>query len=164
MGGYFDRGASAGGHDDGYFSRPDVTGPEGVGSATGGPGGVVREDLEVDPEHPNMVRATPHERSDRVDVDETGGSTSTQRVEGTYPAIIEGSDSERTGTSWGLPPVERALTVETPQGKMAEGDEPGEAAPNRNTADRLAQEQRREIGSWSTIDNDAGAGSSTGNS
>src|SRR5437763_11528133 len=100
MSGYFDRGASAGGHDHGYFNRDDITGPEGVGvGATGGPGPVADENLEVDPENPNIVRAIP--REDKARIDETAGTGSPARVEGSYPDIVEGSDSERTGTSWG---------------------------------------------------------------
>src|SRR5438105_8002 len=147
MSGYYDRGASAGGHDQGYFNRDDVTGPEGVGSATGGPGGVadenfvphgVGDNLQQDPENPNIVKAVPQTESQRLD--ETAGTNSPARVEGTYPDIIEGSDSERTGTSWGVLGIEDAPTVSTPRGEMPEGEGPGEAGPNRNTGNRLARD------------------------
>lgn len=116
MGDYFNRGASAGGHDEGYFNRPDVTGPAGVGSATGGPGGVAEDDLdqgpdntviERDKDNPNIVRAVPAPNSP------SAGQTSPGEITGTYPAIVEGSDSETTGTSWGLPPEEEADEGET---------------------------------------------------
>src|SRR5437762_9305114 len=109
MSGYFDRGASAGGHDKGYFNREDVTGPEGVGvGARGGPGPVSNENLEVDPENPNIVRAKPEQDIEKLD--ETAGTTGEPRAGGSYPDIIEGSDSERTGTSWGLLGVEDEST------------------------------------------------------
>ena len=163
MSGYFDKGPSAGGHDHGYFNRDDITGPEGVGvGATGGPGPVADEDLEVDPENPNIVRAVPHEGEPRLD--ETAGTNSPARVEGSYPDIIEGSDSERTGTSWGLLGVEDAPTVSTPQGELPEGEDKGDAAPNRNLGERLSRDELRDVGSWSTIEDHSSPGSPTGNS
>jgi hypothetical protein len=163
MSGYFDRGASVGGHDHGYFDHDDITGPAGVGvGATGGPGPVASENLEVDPENPNIVRAV----STRGEgpLDETAGTTSPERVEGTYPDIIEGSDSVRTGTSWGLPGVEDAPAVSAPGGNLPEGEGRGEAAPNRNTGDRLSRDELDNVGSWSTIEDRSSPGSPTGNS
>ncbi len=167
MSGYFDRGASAGGQDEGYFNRQDVTGPDGVGSATGGPGGVAHENLGVthdnlvvDDENPNIVRAVPPQQDPALD--ETAGVTSSERVGGTYPYIIEGSDSLQTGTSWGVPAYEDASVVETPRGEMPEGSEPGEAAPNRNTARNPSKAEIQDVGSWSTIDTDDTAGSPSG--
>src|SRR4051812_1544525 len=110
MSGYFDRGASAGGHDQGYFDREDVTGPSGVGSAMGGPGGVADvnagsteqtsiapEGIEFDEQNPNIARAVP--AKDGVKLDETAGTGAPVRTDEPYQQIIEGSDSERTGTS-----------------------------------------------------------------
>lgn len=153
MSGYFDRGASAGGSDEGYFNREDITGPAGVGSATGGPGGVVDDDLEVDPNNPNIVRATPHTRGARLD--ETAGTTSPARIEGTYPAIIEGSDSERTGTSWGIPAIEDPNAPDSQGGLQAAREDVDEASDP-------TKEQLKDIGSWSTIHNNDTAGEPTG--
>lgn len=152
MSGYFDRGATAGGSDEGYFNREDITGPAGVGSATGGPGGVADDDLEVDPDNPNIVRAIPRAREARLD--ETAGTTSTQRIEGTYPDIIEGSDSERTGTSWGLPAIE-----ETPHAQAKAGDD---RPPDSNAAVDPTKDELRNVGSWSTIHTDDTAGEPSG--
>src|SRR6187551_996953 len=101
MSGYFDRGASAGGHDEGYFDREDVTGPSGVGSATGGPGGVADvnagaaphhavspEGIEFDEQNPNIARAVPV--TDGVKLDETAGTGSPIRTDESYGQIIEG--------------------------------------------------------------------------
>lgn len=158
MSGYFDRGASAGGQDEGYFNRQDITGDSGVGSDLGGPGGVAHENLEVDSENPNVVRAIP---SERTATDETAGNTSPAARDDEYDDIIEGSDSERTGTSWGLPGRE-AGEVETPAGALQEGEGEGEAHPNRNTAGRLMRDDLDNVGSWSTIDKADSAGSPSG--
>jgi len=160
MAGYFDRGASAGGHDEGYQNRDNITGPEGAGSAIGGPGGLAREDwdLEVDPDNPNIVRAVPGKHD--LELDETAGSTSTARTEASNPNIIEGSDSARTGTSTGIPGVEDATTVESPRGATAEG----EAHPNRNTGRRPTREELDDVGAWSTMGTSGSPGSPTGNS
>lgn len=124
MSGYFERGAGVGGHDHGYFNRDDISGGAGAGvRAAGGRGSIANENLEVDPENPNSVRAIPKTEEGRID--ETAGTNSPDRVEGTYPAIVEGSDSERTGTSWGLPGVENASTGGMSRGAMPEGDRPG---------------------------------------
>lgn len=170
MGGYFDRGASAGGQDEGYFNREDITGASGVGSATGGPGGVANdnmENIELDAENPNIARAI---SPDRAAVgDETGGVTTQQRRGGSYPDIVEGSDSERTGTSWGVPGVQDSALVDTPRGEMPEGEGAGEAHPNRNTGERIPdsrvmRDDLQDVGSWSTIDSNDNAGSPTGSS
>jgi hypothetical protein len=97
-------------------------------------------------------------------LDETAGTTSPDRVEGSYPDIIEGSDSERTGTSWGLPGVEGAPTAGTPRGDLPEGDSSDAASPNRNTGERLSRDDLADVGSWSTIDDHSSPGSPTGNS
>ncbi|MFL5733361.1 MAG: hypothetical protein ACJ78Q_09175 [Chloroflexia bacterium] len=163
MSGYYDRGASAGGHDHGYFNREDVTGSSGVGvGATGGPGPIANENLEVDPQNPNIVRATTP--TGEPAPDETAGTNSPARVGGSYPDIVEGSDSERTGTSWGLSGVEDADTLSTPMGDRPEGEGQNEASPNRNTGDRLSRDELSDVGSWSTIDDHSSAGSPTGNS
>ena len=90
-----------------------------------------------------------------MDLDETAGVT-TQEASGSHPDIVEGSDSERTGTSWGLPGVEG--------GRGREGEEEGQAHPNRNTGTGVAREDLDNVGSWSTIDKADSAGSPTGNS
>lgn len=110
----------------------------------GAPARVAHENLEVDPQNPNIVRAIPPEQ--------TADSTSPMSDEGEYEGIIEGSDSERTGTSWGLP------------GREDAGEGADEAHPNRNTGDRLTQDDIKAVGSWSTIDTDDNAGSPSGSS
>ena len=152
MSGYFDRGAAAGGREEGYFDRESVTGPAGVGSATGGPGGGVnKDDIEFDEQNPNIARAVPDEtRAARTD--ETAGVTSPERAtgqSGTYPDIVEGSDSPRTGTSWGHTSVE--------------ADE-ADVHPNRNTGGQVMREDLDNVGSWSTIETTDSAGSPSGNS
>ncbi len=158
MSGYFDRGASTGGQDEGYFNRQDITGASGVGSDLGGPGGVAHENLEADHENPNIVRAVPQSQAAS---DETAGNTSPTTRDGELGDIIEGSDSERTGTSWGLPGRD-ASEVETPEGALQEGEGEGEAHPNRNTAGRLTRDDLENVGSWSTIDKADSAGSPSG--
>ena len=116
----------------------------------------------MDPENPNIVRAIPREDESRLD--ETAGTNSPARVKGSYPDIVEGSDSERTGTSWGRLGVEEAPTVSTPKGDLPEGEDPGDAAPNRNLGERLSRDELRDVGSWSTIDDRSSPGSPTGNS
>jgi hypothetical protein len=178
MSAYFDRGASAGGHDEGFFNRRDVTGPDGVGSATGGAGGVSNEnpsedllrqqgvaekdDIEHDPQNPYIARAVP--RQSETELGETSGVTSPARSDEGDLGIIEGSDSERTGTSWGLPAIDEAPTVSTPVGELPEGDAPDKASPNRNTDDPTEPDSLDNLGSWSTIKKTGSAGSPTGNS
>jgi hypothetical protein len=125
------------------------------------PAGITKDDIEFDEGNPNLARAIPRGE---------GRTLSEKRVavvphsSGTYPDIVEGSDSERAGTSWGVPGVEDAAVAETPDGVRAEctGDE--EASPNRNTGDRLTRDDLQNVGSWSTIDTKDSAGSPTGNS
>jgi hypothetical protein len=155
MSGYSDRGAGAGGHDEGYSNREDVTGPEGV---------VIKDNLVVDENNPNIVRAIPP--SEAVARDETAGVTATSQTDarGTYPDVIEGSDSERTGTSWGVPPHEDVPTVNTPRGAAREGTGEDDASPNRNTGG-VKRDDLADVGSWSTIPEDTdSAGSPTSSS
>ena len=152
MGGYFDRGSTAGGDSESYFDR-DQTGRTDSIQTPEGPPGVSKDDIAYYPENPNIARAeatTPR-------LDETAGTTSTPRIQGSYPDIIEGSDSERTGTSWGLPGVEDDAGID-------EGDDAGELHPNRNTGARLSRDELQDVGSWSTIDKGDSAGSPSGNS
>ncbi len=178
MSGYFSRGASAGGPDEGYFNREDVTGPAGVGSATGGPGGIADENLgeglleqqgvvekegiEYDPKNPYIARAIPQEGGERLD--ETAGTNSPMRADESYRQIIEGSDSERTGTSWDLPAREDAPTVSTPHGEMPEDEGQGEASPNRNTGEVTQRDRLDDVGAWGTMGTSGSPGSPTGNS
>ena len=126
----------------------------------GGPGGLAHDNLEVDPENPNIVRAIP---SARENTDETAGNTSpdTRDEDDGYGEIIEGSDSERTGTSWGLPGRETG-EIQTSTGAVREGEGEAEAHPNRNTGDRVMRDDLENVGSWSTIDTDDSAGSPSG--
>ncbi|HEX8219126.1 MAG TPA: hypothetical protein VF914_07925 [Chloroflexia bacterium] len=137
----------------GYANRSGGSGP-------GGPGDTLNDNLEVDAENPNIVRAVP---SARGGSDETAGNTSpsTRSDDDGYGDIIEGSDSERTGTSWGLPGRESS-EVQTSAGTVPEGEGDGEAHPNRNTGDRVTREELDNVGSWSTIDTDDSAGSPSG--
>ena len=156
MGGYFNRGASTGGQDEGYFERENVTGASGVGSAMGGPGGVSSEpDVEFDAENPNIARAV--SPGETVTGDETAGVTTQERRGGSYPDIVEGSDSERTGTSWGDAGLRDAVD---------EDERKGQTHPNRNTGERqdVTRDELQDVGSWSTIDTNDNAGSPSGNS
>ncbi len=159
MGGYFDRGASTGGSNESYFSR-DQTGATDSINTSEGPPGVTKDDITYDPDNPNIARAT---NTTEPKLDETAGTTSQARMQGTYPDIIEGSDSEQTGTSWGVPGVEDAAEVEIGNRIVGEGTEEGEAHPNRNTGARLSHDDLQDVGSWSTIDKGDSAGSPTGN-
>jgi hypothetical protein len=114
------------------------------------------DNLEVDTENPNIVRAVPPVQ----DAGGTGRNASSDAGDDEYD-IIEGSDSERTGTSWGLPGME-AAEVQTPSGTAQEGEDADEAHPNRNTGDRLTRDELQNVGSWSTIDTDDTAGSPSG--
>jgi len=160
MGGYFDRGASTGGSNEGYFDR-DQTGATDVTTTSEGPPGISKDDITYDPDNPNIARA---ENTTAPNLDETAGTTTQARMQGTYPDIIEGSDSERTGTSWGIPGVEDAAEVEVGNQIVTEGKEEGEAHPNRNSGARLSRDELKDVGSWSTIDKGDSAGSPTGNS
>ena len=118
------------------------------------------DNLEVDHDNPNIVRAIPQARGAS---DETAGNTSptTRDDEDDFGGIIEGSDSERTGTSWGLPGREDSK-VQTQTGAVREGEGEGEAHPNRNTGERVMRDDLQNVGSWSTIDADDSAGSPSG--
>jgi hypothetical protein len=108
------------------------------------PGVVTKDDIEFNAENPNIARADP------PTADETAGVTS--QAKGTYPNIIEGSDSQRTGTSWGLRPRADGEVVATPEGPMPEGEGEGQAHPTRNTGDRLAHDELDDVGAWKTMD------------
>ena len=123
-------------------------------TSTSGPAHMAGDNLQVDPENPNIVRAVPPTQS----VTGTGRDAPLD-TDGDEYDIIEGSDSERTGTSWGLPGRE-AAEVQTPSGAAQEGED--EAHPNRNTGDRLTRDELQNVGSWSTIDTDDSAGSPSG--
>ena len=130
------------------------------GSAPNGPGGTLQDNLEVDADNPSIVRAIP---SARRASDETAGNTSpdTRDEDDGYGEIIEGSDSERTGTSWGLSGREPG-EVQSSAGQAREGEGEDETHPNRNTGDRLTRDDLNNVGSWSTIDTDDSAGSPSG--
>lgn len=114
---------------------------------TGGtevPHGVApKDDIEFTVENPNVARAVAHP-SETEGVPAQGA--------GTYPDIVEGSDSERTGTSWGLPATEGGETVATPEGQMPEGEGEGEAHPSRNTGGHHADDSLDDVGAWGTMD------------
>jgi hypothetical protein len=126
----------------------------------GGHGSLAHDNLEVDPENPNIMRAIP---TARQATGETAGNTSpdTRDEDDGYGEIIEGSDSERTGTSWGLPGRE-PNEVQTSAATVREGEGEDEAHPNRNTGDRVMRDDLDNVGSWSTIDTDDSAGSPSG--
>ena len=79
---------------------------------TPGGGVVQKDDIEFEPENPNIARAA---NSGGTDIDhpvltpdeDTVGDTYT----GTYPDVVVGSDSATTGTDWGLPAVEGGEVV-----------------------------------------------------
>jgi hypothetical protein len=123
--------------------------------------GIAKDDIEFDEGNPNLARAIP--RGEGRTLAEKGEAAA-PHSSGTYPDIVDGSDSERTGTSWGVPGVEDAQVAETPEGVRAEGTGEEEASPNRNTGDRSARDDLQNVGSWSTIDTKDSAGSPTGNS
>lgn len=184
MGSYFGRGASAGGEDEGLFNREDITGASGVGEATG-PGAAANEqgtsdsnkpegqifhassgDYQTSSDNPNVVHAIQPtaDSMGEIGIDTTGGTSSPVREDDPYTRIIPGSDSVRTGNDFGLPGYENAPDVHTAEGRAAEGEGQGQASPNRNTGNILERDELKNIGSWSTIDNDDSAGSPTGNS
>ncbi|HUP28452.1 MAG TPA: hypothetical protein VM409_08460 [Chloroflexia bacterium] len=159
MGGYFDRGSTAGGDETGYFDR-DQTGRTDSVKTGEGPPGVQKDDIAYDSDNPNIARATTGTNR----LDETAGVTTNARIQGSYPDIVEGSDSERTGTSWGVPGVDENAQDEIASGTAQEGEQSGQAHPNRNTGARLSRDELKDVGSWSTIDKGDSAGSPTGNS
>lgn len=163
-GGYFDRGSTAGGDNEGYFDRNQTGSTDSVNTSEGPPG-VSKDDITYDPANPNIAKA----EASTPQLDETAGTTTTPRIKGSYPGIVEGSDSERTGTSWGVPGVEDDARIETGNTTGAEGEAAGNLHPNRNTGanlshDELKDDELKDIGSWSTIDKADSAGSPTGNS
>ena len=101
---------------------------------TPGGGVVQKDDIEFEPENPNIARAVPTDGTNinhpMVTPDEEiTGSEYT----GSYPDVVVGSDSATTGTDWGVPAVEGGEVVYTPEGWKPEGDEEGQARPTRNT-------------------------------
>ena len=130
-------------------------------SPQGTPAGVSKDDIEFDTANPNVARAVPRGEGETVLEQARANSP---RSTGTYPDLVEGSDSARTGTSWGVLGREDAERVDAPRGNMAEGEGDGQASPNRNTGEVSARDRLRDTGSWSTIDTDDSAGSPTGNS
>ncbi len=90
MGGYFDRGATAGGSDEeGYFDREGVTGLGGTSSALGVPGETnddtaPTDAIEEEAGREDTVTAMPlPDFDDRgVGVDETAGSTAPRNLVG----------------------------------------------------------------------------------
>ena len=122
---------------------------------------IAKDDIEFDAQNPNVARAIPRGQgrtlSERIDAN-------LPRARGTYPDIVEGSDSRRTGTNWGVLGVESEERVETPTGSRPEGESRVDASPNRNTGEPSARDALRNTGSWSTIDTDDSAGSPSGNS
>ena len=151
MGGNFDRGETAGGSADSYFDRQDMRGPEGV---------VPRDDVEFSAENPNIAKAVVPATNKTTD--ETAGVTT--QADNTLPDVIEGSDSERTGTSWGLPGRDDGDAVATPQGPMPEGEGEGEAHPNRNTGDSRTRDSLDNVGAWGTMNSEGSTGSPAGSS
>jgi hypothetical protein len=125
-----------------YNDRDETTG------GTEAPQGVVpKDDIEFTLENPNVARAVPH--TDEPSGEAKGAST---QGAGTYPDIVEGSDSERTGTSWGLPASEGVETVATPEGQIPEGEGEGEAHPSRNTGGGHDDDDLDDVGAWGTMD------------
>jgi hypothetical protein len=126
---------------------------------------VRKDNITFDRSNPNIARAVrrrPVDEDNRLTYEEYVARM--RRAEA--PDMIEGSDSVRTGTTWGLPGVDDAPTVLTPEGEMPEGYGPGRASPNRNTGRRGATDPTYMVGSWSTIDQGEGemsAGSPSGN-
>src|SRR4051812_27295615 len=107
---------------------------------TQGPPGIAKDDIEYEKSNPNLARAVPRGEGNTLaeKMHEVAPHTS-----GTYPDIVEGSDSERTGTSWGVRPVEEGEEVETPSGAQSEGSEEGQVQANRNTGDTTARDKLR---------------------
>jgi hypothetical protein len=85
-------------------------------SREGKPPGISKDDIVFDAENPNRARAVPPEETvlerARANVPLTGG---------TYPDIVEGSDSIRTGTNWGVLAVEGTEADEATIEKRPEG-------------------------------------------
>jgi hypothetical protein len=125
---------------------------------------VRKENITFDSANPNVARAVRRRTSEDKGLTYEEYVARTRRADG--PDLIEGSDSERTGTTWGLPPIDNWPTVLTPEGEMPEGYGPGRAAPNRNTGRRGGPDPTYMVGGWSTIDDNEqrmSGGSPTGN-
>jgi hypothetical protein len=74
------------------------------------PPGITKDDIEFDKQNPYRARAVP--RGEGKTVLERARARAPRSVN-TYPYIVEGSDSPRTGTSWGVLGVEGEAPVET---------------------------------------------------
>lgn len=125
---------------------------------------VQKENITFDRTNPNIARAVRRRPAEDNQLTYDEYVVRVRRAGG--PPLIEGSDSERTGTTWGLPAVDNWPTVNTPEGEMPEGYGPGRAEPTRNTGIRGASDPTYMVGSWSTIDDNEGnmsAGSPSGN-
>ncbi len=158
MSGNIERGASTRERDAGVVNDSDIVQPSSSGDDLSAPARAGLDGLEVDAHNPNIVRAV---QSAQSATDETAGNTSPSTRDDEYGDIIEGSDSERTGTSWGLPGREDN-EVEVGAGAVEEGEGDDEAHPNRNTGERLTHDELENVGSWSTIDKADSAGSPSG--
>ncbi|MDQ5824111.1 MAG: hypothetical protein M3441_07855 [Chloroflexota bacterium] len=160
MSGNIERGTSTGERDAGVVNEGDIIEPSSSGNDSSAPAHAGLDNLEVDARNPNIVRAVPSAQSA---TDGTAGNTSPGTRDDEYGNIIEGSDSERTGTSWGLPGREDN-EVEVGASAVQEGEGEDEAHPNRNTGERLTRDELDNVGSWSTIDKDKAdsAGSPSG--
>ena len=147
----------------------DLRGPGQPGAAGGEtpPYTVRKDNIVFDTTNPNIARAVRQAATagdSRATYDEYVARL--RSADNNGPDLVEGSDSERTGTTWGLPGVDNWPTVLTPEGEMAEGTGPGRAGPNRNTRQRGVTDPTYMVGSWSTIDEGEGkssAGSPSGN-
>ncbi|MDQ3703794.1 MAG: hypothetical protein M3437_00965 [Chloroflexota bacterium] len=160
MSGNIERGTNTSEQDVGVVNDSDMIEPSRTGNELSTPARASLDGLEVDAQNPNIVRAVPSAQSA---TDEMAGSTSPSTRDDEYGDIIEGSDSERTGTSWGLPGREDN-EVEVGASAVQEGEGEDEAHPNRNTGERLTRDELDNVGSWSTIDKDKAdsAGSPSG--
>ena len=90
---------------------------EKVDTDSGKPPGISKDDIVFDQDNPYRARAVPRGQTvlERA-------RASTQRSRGTYPDIVEGSDSVRTGTNWGVMAVEETDTKATPQAKKPKSE------------------------------------------
>ena len=125
---------------------------------------VRKDNITFDRTNPNIARAVRRPTSEVKEPTYEDYVARMRQSDG--PDLIEGSDSARTGTTWGLPGVDNWPTVLTPDGEMPEGNGPGRASPNRNTGLRGATDPTYMVGSWSTIDDSEGrmsGGSPSGN-
>jgi hypothetical protein len=139
--------------------------PAATGRSSVPPNTVRKDNITFDLANPNIARAVRRRSTteqERPTYDEyVARMRRAERLE-----LVEGSDSERTGTTWGLPGVDNWPTVLTPEGEMPEGYGPGRAEPNRNTGRRGAADPTYMVGSWSTIDDNEqrmSGGSPSGN-